>query len=116
MPSVSGEIIAAITDHIRKFGGDFTAWCVGTARDWHNPVFESRQTEGKDDDLICREAYTPASARAVRDYFVTECGTDGDAFGEGKAGRFVYAYRKTSHTDRSSPAPGRHFASRRWAA
>lgn len=37
MPSVSSEIIAEITDHIRKFGGDFTAWCVGTARDWHSP-------------------------------------------------------------------------------
>ena len=41
MPSVSNEIIADITDHIRRFGGDFHAWCVGTAmtrtaRSWRN--------------------------------------------------------------------------------
>ena len=116
MAITSKEIIGDIAEHIRKFGGDFAAWSVAIARDWHDPVFESRQSEAKDDELICREAYTPASARAVLDHFVTECGADGDAVGEGKAGRFVYAYRKTSHTDRSSPAPGRHFASRRWAA
>ena len=56
MSSVSSEIVADIAQHIRKCCGDFTAWCVGIARDGHNPVFESRQAEGKDDDLICREA------------------------------------------------------------
>jgi hypothetical protein len=34
MPSVSNEIISDITEHIRMFGGDFSACCVGTARDW----------------------------------------------------------------------------------
>jgi len=53
MPTFSDQIMADITDHVRRLGGDFTAWCVGTARDWHNPVFESRQSEDKDDDLIC---------------------------------------------------------------
>jgi hypothetical protein len=54
MPSVSSEIIAEITDHIRKFGGDFTAWCVGTARDWHSPILVAHQIEEKHDALICR--------------------------------------------------------------
>jgi len=72
MAITSKEIIGDITDHIRKFGGDFAAWGVAIARDWHDPVFESRQSEAKDDELICREAYTPASARAVRDYFVSQ--------------------------------------------
>ena len=40
MPRVSSEIIAEITNHIGKLGGDFNEWCVGTARDWHSPVLE----------------------------------------------------------------------------
>jgi hypothetical protein len=93
MPRVSSEIIADITDHIGKLGGDFSAWCVGTARDWHSPVLEVHEREEKDDDLIYREAYTPASARAVRDYFVNECGTargNGDGSEDGK---LVYVYK-----------------------
>jgi hypothetical protein len=43
MPSVSSEIIAEITAHMGRFGGDFTAWCVGTARDWHSPVLEAHE-------------------------------------------------------------------------
>jgi len=95
MAMTSKEIIWDITDHIRKFGGDFAAWSVAIARDWHDPVFESRQSEAKDDELICREAYTPASARAVRDYFVTQCGAvppNGEGGGDGK---LVYAYRRS---------------------
>jgi len=89
----SKEIIGDITDHIRKLGGDFAAWSVAIARDWHDPVFESRQSEAKDDELICREAYTPASARTVRDHFVSQ----GTAPGNGESnqeGKVVYAYRK----------------------
>jgi hypothetical protein len=45
MAITSKEIIGDITDHIRKFGGDFAAWSVAIARDCHDPVFESRQSE-----------------------------------------------------------------------
>ncbi|MBI4167076.1 MAG: hypothetical protein HY508_15225 [Acidobacteria bacterium] len=38
MPSVSGEIIADITDYTGKSDGDFSAWCVGAARDWGDPA------------------------------------------------------------------------------
>ncbi|MBZ5543504.1 MAG: hypothetical protein LAO07_07470 [Acidobacteriia bacterium] len=93
MPSMSNGIIADITAHIRRFGGDSTAWCVGTTRDWHNPVFDSRQNEDRDYDLICREAYTPAPARAVRDYFVTQCGT-APANDSSPDGKLVHAYKK----------------------
>ena len=43
----------------------------GIAHDGHNPVFEAHQLEDSDDALIYREAYTSASARAVRDYCVS---------------------------------------------
>jgi hypothetical protein len=93
MPSVSSEIMADITDHIGKFGGDFTAWCVGTARDWHSADLEAHEHEEKNDDFICREAYTPASARSARLHFVNDCGS---AQGSGEAsddGKLVYAFK-----------------------
>lgn len=75
MPSVSSEIIPEITAHIGRFGGDFTTWCVGTARDCGDRVLEAHEREEQDDDLICREATTPASARSVRLHFVNDCGS-----------------------------------------
>ena len=59
MPNISSEIIADITNHISHCGGDFTVWCVGTARDWHSAVLEAHEQEEKNDAFICREAYTP---------------------------------------------------------
>jgi hypothetical protein len=91
---MSNEIISDIRDHIRKFGGDFSTWRVGTTSDWHNPVLDSHKSKEEDYALICREAYTPASARAVRDYFVAQCGA---APGNGESnqdGKLVYAYKK----------------------
>ena len=95
MPSVSSEIIAEITDHIRKFGGPFTAWCVGTARDWHSPVLVAHQIEEKHDALISREAYTPGGARTVRDYFATQFGSFPGNGEESQDGKLVYAFKNS---------------------
>ena len=105
MPSVSSEIIADITDHIGKFGGEFTAWCVGTARDWHSAVLEAHEHEEKNDDFICREAYTSASARTVRLHFVNDCGSaPAGSPGDHRSplqqdvhddGKLVYAFKKS---------------------
>jgi hypothetical protein len=110
------EIIADIGEQIRKGGGDYGAWCVGTAKDSHGTLFARHQTEDFEDGWIYREAFTPGVARDVRDYFVSQCGAAPGASGEDEPGRIVYAYKKTSHADQSSPAPARHSTSRRWAA
>ncbi len=110
------EIIADIQAQIRKAGGDYGAWCVGTAKDSHGTLFTRHETEDLHDGWIYREAFTPGVARDVQEYFVTQCGTDAATSGEEEAGRVVYAYRKTPRADQSTPAPARPFASRRWAA
>ena len=110
------EIIADIEAQIRKGGGDYGAWCVGTAKDSHGTLFTRHETEDSADGWIYREAFTAGVARDVRDYFVTQCGTDAGASGEDEPGRVVYAYKKTSPAGQSSPAPGRLSASRRRAA
>ncbi len=104
MPSVSSEIISDITDHIRKLGGDFSSWCVGIARDWHCPVLEAHQAEERNDGLIYREAYTAASARSVRDYFVTQLGTVPDNPDSTQDGKLVYAYKRLASQSHSSKA------------
>ncbi len=113
MPAVSSEITSDITEHIRKAGGGFADWRIGTARDWHCPVLEAHRAEEKDDALICREAYTPAAARAVRDHFVHECGLAPSKDEGSQDGKLVYVYRTLpehtkadiSSSQNASPAP-----------
>ena len=98
MPSVSNEIIEDITDHIRRRGGTFAVWCVGTARDWRSPVMEAHEHGDQDDNFIVREAYTSASARSVRLHFVNDCGmaeTPQDGIDDGK---LVFTFGKSPAT------------------
>ena len=104
MPGTSSEIISDITEHIRRLGGDCSSWCVGTARDLHNPVLEAHQLEERNDGLVYREAYTAASARSVRDYFVTQLGTIPDNTENPQDGKLVYAYKKFASQSHSPKA------------
>jgi len=72
MPSVSSEIIAEIAAHMGKFGGEQTH---GNTCD-QNFHFAGMYRDGETaNDFICREAYTPASARSVRLHFANDCGS-----------------------------------------
>ena len=102
MPRNHEEIIAEIQDHMRKLGGSASDWCVGTAKDSRGPFFASHRVAERDDGLIYREAFTAASAEAVRDYLVKECGLRLDLEDVPEAGRIVFAYRKT---EPAHPAP-----------
>ncbi len=104
MPSVSSEIISDITEHMRKLGGDLSSWCVGIACDAHNSVLEAHQVEERNDGLIYREAYTAASARAVRDYFVTKLGTIPNNAENPQDGKLVYGYKKFASQSHSPKA------------
>ena len=113
------EIIADIQDQIRKGGGNNGAWCVGTAKDSHGTLFTRHETEDLQDGWIYREAFTPGVACDVRDYFVAHCGTDTAASDENEGGRLVYAYKKTSLVEQSTPAPAPQHPKRgvvRWRA
>ena len=113
MPVKSSEIIEDMTDHIKRFGGDFSAWCVGTAQDAHNPLFDADRLKDSDDALIYREAYTLASARAVRDHFVSDCGMtqiNGDAEDPAHGSRAGSAAAASADEDNFPGAmPSSHF-------
>ena len=52
------EIIEDIERHIRKFGGERSEWCVGTAKDARGPFFRRHLVADLGDGLIYREAFT----------------------------------------------------------
>ena len=88
-------------------GGSVADWCVGTAKDSRGPFFASHRVAERDDGLIYREAFTAASAEAVRDYLVNECGLHLDLEDAPEPGRIVFAYRKTApaHAAPVNPSP-----------
>ena len=45
------EIIEEIEGHIRKFGGEFGEWCVGTAKDSRGPFFRRHLAANLGDGL-----------------------------------------------------------------
>ena len=59
------EIVEDILAHIRQAGGDFSAWCVGTARDRESAFFRRHAAADLGDRLIYREAYTTFAADEV---------------------------------------------------
>ena len=107
MPSNHEEIITEIKAHIGKLGGGLGDWYVGTAKDPRSPFFESHRVAEMNDGLTYREAFTPGSAQAIRDYLANECGLRLDLEAAPEPGRFVFAYRKTAppHPAPSSDHP-----------
>ena len=59
------DIMDEFEAHIRKNGGDFGEWCVGTAKDSHGPFFLRHQDQYLGDQMIYREAYTTFAAEEV---------------------------------------------------
>jgi hypothetical protein len=89
------EIIDDIEAHIRKFGGDYSEWCVGTARD--SAFFRQHQAD-LGEGLIYREAYTSYAADGVIERLVSGYGLRPDR--ASAPGSFVFVYR---HTKTKSP-------------
>src|ERR1035437_6734538 len=75
------EIIAEIEECIRKFGGGFGEWCVGTAKDTRGPFFRRHQQTDVCDGLAYREAYTASAAQAVVAHLVNDRGLELDCEG-----------------------------------
>jgi len=95
------DIVEDVLAHIRELGGDFSEWCVGTARDREGEFFRrhgaSRATgfqpvleHGQDahgtcgDGLIWREAYTSYAAADVAER-LADCGLRPDRAWRGEA-------------------------------
>ena len=96
MPINHDEIVEEIEGHIRKFGGGFGEWCVGTAKDSRGPFFRRHLAADLGDGLIYREAFTTSAADQVIDHLVNACGLRPDRDAVPAPGKIVFVYRKTA--------------------
>jgi hypothetical protein len=104
MPINHHEIIEDMEGHIRKYGGAWEEWCVGTATDSRGPFFQRHREADLGDGLTYREAYTSDAAQAVVAHLVNDRGLriHRDAATEAERssalqepGKIVFVYRKT---------------------
>ena len=92
------EIVEDILAHIRQSGGDFSAWCVGTAKDAQEPFFRRHLSADLGDGLLSREAYTTYAAEEVAERLTQGCGLHRDRESVPQPGRIVFVYRKIGIT------------------
>lgn len=92
---IAGEIEAYIT----KSGSPNADWYVGIAAVPRERLFKEHSLHEKGDLWIYREAESATSARKVEQYFIESLNTNGGGGGGGANTKYVYAYRKNSHTN-----------------
>jgi len=76
MPINHQELIEEIESHIRRSGGGFGEWCVGTAKDSRGPFFRRHLAADLGDGLTYREAFTTNAAQGVVDHLVNDRGLE----------------------------------------
>jgi hypothetical protein len=96
MPINHQEIIEEIEAQIRRLGGAFDEWIVGTAKDSRGPFFQRHREADLGDGLAYREAYTTTAAEAVVEHLVTYRGLAIDRAAAPEPGKIVFVYRRTS--------------------
>jgi hypothetical protein len=79
------ELIEELENNIRKYGGAFGEWCVGTAKDARGPFFQRHLAANLGDGLAYREAFTTTAAAAVVDHLVNHRGLQRDPEGSGQS-------------------------------
>jgi len=99
MTKDKNTIISDIKNYMTKWGGSYSEWYVGIATKPRQRLFDDHKVNEKTDAWIHREAESADIARSIEDYFVNTLGTDGGTGGGDDSTRFVYAYKKKSHTD-----------------
>jgi hypothetical protein len=93
MPIIHEEIIEDFEAHIRKFGGAFGEWCIGTAKDARGEFFRRHLADDLGDGLAYREAYTTSAAQQVIDHLVNARGLRLDRDSVPEPGKIVFVYR-----------------------
>ena len=99
MAKTKQQIIEEITAHIKKRGGAYPDWYVGTGTQARDLLFSEHKVQRKGGRWIHRRAGSAQDAREVKDFFVGKLAADGiSGTGDAKADA-VYAYKKTACTE-----------------
>jgi hypothetical protein len=99
MPIIHEEIIEDIEGQIRKIGGAWSEWCVGTAKDARGPFFQRHLVADLGDGLAYREAFTTTAAQAVVTHLVNDRGLELERDAVPEPGRIVFVHRKTGYVE-----------------
>jgi hypothetical protein len=91
------EAIQKIENYIHQNGGQYSAWYAGIATYPRTRLFTDHGVAEKTDAWIYEDCLTDTSARKVEDYFLAK-GCDGDTGGGDSSTKYVYAYKKNSHS------------------
>ena len=94
------HIIAQIEAYIRQGGGEYCDWYIGLAGNPIDPITEaSRLHKVQNDRFAYFETVSHHIAKAVADYFLNICGTDGNITENQRNGpcRALYLYKKNVH-------------------
>jgi hypothetical protein len=97
------EIIEELEGEIRKSGGAWTEWCVGTAKDSRGPFFQRHREADLGDGLAYREAFTTDAAQFVVDHLANNCGLAFDSDAVPDPGKIVFVYHKTVPAHPTTP-------------
>jgi len=92
-------IIKELKDHIASRGGTYSEWYTGIAEDAEKRLDEHDVKRKDGDKWAYREASSSDIAREIETYFTETLGTDGASGGGTVASKFVYIYKKNTHTD-----------------
>lgn len=98
MPVSAPRIFRNIRDFVSSNGDDWGNWYIGVAVDPCDRLADDHKVDIGQDLWVCSEAFTQAEAFLVKARFVDEHGADCNDASDEKQGRFVYVYKKASHT------------------
>lgn len=96
------QITEKIQDYIIKNGGTYQDWYVGITSDPKTRLFSAHNVNEQNGVWIYSNTKTETLARAIERYFVETIRTDGGTGGGGTASIFVYAYKKSPHTNENN--------------
>ena len=94
MRIAQNEIIEDILKHMQQVGGEFTDWCVGTARDAEAPFLRAPAGADRGDGFLRREAFTVYAAAGVAEHLAQGFGLHLDRTSVPAAGNIVFVYQK----------------------
>jgi hypothetical protein len=98
--TIQKHIIEQVETYIRHGGGEYRDWFIGLADNPIVPIRKaSRLRKIQNHRFVYIETISGEVAKAVADYFINVCGTDGDIIEKEKedACRAIYIYKKAAH-------------------
>lgn len=98
MKQPESSVVKDIIAYMQKSDTPLGEWYVGITEDPQARVFEDHGVNKEIDYWIYRECFTANAAWRVKRCFIATYETDGGSGGGDDRSRFVYAYKKESHT------------------